>query len=165
MTGTSRPQGRRLRKARSTRKVSAAELAVKGYTGLPSTPKLRPSRSSCCDSDVSERSDWQARQMTTHNPLAKETGNSLAGWLICNGFLDQNAAYAASRSLDVPCLEPLWNVLQRKVRSRAGRANLPAYTAETARNPCDQKEEKLTKLTEQVQSVLRQLYVAQVRNI
>lgn len=118
-----------------------------------------------------KRNDSQARQMTTPNPLAKHTGNRLAGWLICNGFRDQKAADAACRSLDVPCLKPLWTVLQRKMRSRAGRATVPAYTAETSdpesSDPCDQKvvqEERLTKLTEQVQSVMRQLYVAQVRN-
>lgn len=105
--------------------------------------------------------------MTSHNPLAKHTGNSLAGWLICNGFGDQNAADAASRSLDVPCLKPLWSVLQRKMRSRAARANLPACAAES--DPCDHskvvQEERLTKLTENVQSVMRQLYAAQVCNI
>ena len=103
--------------------------------------------------------------MGIHGTPAEHQANSFASWLICNGFQDRNAAEMASRSLDVPRLKPLWSALQRKMPSTAGRANVPATNAETASDPLDPKmaqEEKLNKLTEQVQGAMQQLNMAQV---
>lgn len=103
--------------------------------------------------------------MGIHGTPAKHQANSLASWLIWNGFQDRNAVEQAKRSLDVPRLKPLWSVLQRKMRNTDGRPNVPASRAETASDPRDPKmaqEEKLNKLTEQVQRVMQQLSMAQV---
>lgn len=103
--------------------------------------------------------------MSIRNAPAELQASSLASWLICNGFQDRNAADMASRSLDVPCLKPLWSVLQHKMRSTAAGATVQAYKAATATDPRDPKmtqEEKLKKLTKQVQGVIRQLNMAQV---
>ena len=112
-------------------------------------------------------STLQACQMSIHGAPADHKPNGLASWLIYNGFQDRNAAELASRSLDIPCLNPLWSVLQRKMRMTAGRANPLAYKAETTSDPCDPQlvqAQKLKKLTEQVQDVIQQLVLAQVCN-
>ena len=106
--------------------------------------------------------------MSTHGAPAELPANNLASWLVCNGFPDRNTAELASRSLEVPCLKPLWSLLQLKMRNKADRTRLPANKGtktDTVRDPCDPKllqEEKLTRLTDQVQGVMQQLTRTQV---
>ena len=103
--------------------------------------------------------------MSIHRAPAEHQANSLASWLIYTGFQDRNAAELASRSLDIPCLNPLWSVLQRKIRSTVGRGNALAYNAKSTSDPRDPKiaqQEKLKDLNEQVQGIMRQLSMAQV---
>lgn len=97
--------------------------------------------------------------MSVNGAPAELQRNSLAHWLISSG-IDQHAAESASRSLDVPCLSPLWNLLQYKLCTRADRATSYAHQATTANDP--QQIEKLARLVNQVQGVMQQLNTAQV---
>ncbi|KAL3161909.1 hypothetical protein ABBQ38_008994 [Trebouxia sp. C0009 RCD-2024] len=96
--------------------------------------------------------------MSVNGAPAELQRNSLAHWLISSG-IDQHAAESASRSLDVPCLSPLWNLLQYKLCTRADRATSYAHQATTANDP--QQIEKLARLVNQVQGVMQQLNTAQ----
>lgn len=100
--------------------------------------------------------------MRVRGAPAELQGNSqhrLASWLIRSG-MDRAGAESASRSLDVPCLKPLWSMLQCKMRIRTDRPKALVDNATEASNP--KEIEKLTSLIEQVLGVTQQLNTAQV---